>query len=342
MDTPSRVLTITSEWPTPAQPDAVPFIVRQVEFVRRAGIEVDVFAFHGGRKPSNYFRAWRRLRPLLRDGRYDLIHAQFGQSGLLPWPKRHPLVVTFRGCDLLGVKDDGGRSTPSGLFLQRMCQLVARRADAVVVVSSHMRPCLPESVRPHVLPSGLDFDSLPRMPRGEARAELGLPGDETLLLFAGNPQDGRKRYDLARRAVEILNARMEARLVVGWGVPHATMVRLMNACDALVFTSRQEGSPNVVKEALACDLPVVSVAVGDVPERICGVEGCELCPDGRPESIAAALERTLRRGGRVAGREAVRSLDERLLTEQLLGIYRGALAGWKRCPSPVLRRDRAR
>lgn len=104
MDTPIRVLTITSEWPTPAHPDAVPFIVRQVEFVRRAGIEVDVFAFHGGRKPSNYFRAWRRLRPLLRDGRYDLIHAQFGQSGLLPWPKRHPLVVTFRGCDLLGVK----------------------------------------------------------------------------------------------------------------------------------------------------------------------------------------------------------------------------------------------
>src|SRR5207248_2664939 len=83
-----------------------------------------------------------------------------------------------------------------------------------------------------------------------------------------------------------------------------------NACDALVFTSMQEGSPNAVKEALACDLPVVSVPVGDVAQRIGGVAGCELCPDEKPESIAAALERVLRRGIRAAGRAAVQDLDE--------------------------------
>jgi len=75
----------------------------------------------------------------------------------------------------------------------------------------------------------------------------------------------------------------------------------MSACDALVFTSMLEGSPNVVKEALACDLPVVSVPVGDVATRLRGVAGCELCADERPETIAAALERVLRRGGRAAG-----------------------------------------
>jgi glycosyltransferase involved in cell wall biosynthesis len=100
----------------------------------------------------------------------------------------------------------------------------------------------------------------------------------------------------------------------------------MNACDALVFTSMQEGSPNAVKEALACDLPVVSVAVGDVPLRLQGVEGCELCPDERPETIAAALERVLRRGQRILGREAVRDLDETVITQQVLGVYRAALA----------------
>jgi glycosyltransferase involved in cell wall biosynthesis len=96
----------------------------------------------------------------------------------------------------------------------------------------------------------------------------------------------------------------------------------LNACDAFVFTSNQEGSPNVVKEALACDLPVVSVAVGDVPLRLSGVEGCEVCADERPQTIAAALERVLRRGGRVEGREAVRSLDERVLTDTLIDVYR--------------------
>src|SRR5437870_5388440 len=80
--------------------------------------------------------------------------------------------------------------------------------------------------------------------------------------------------------------------------PQAPMPDYMAACDALVLTSAQEGSPNAVKESLACDLPVVSVAVGDVAERLQGVAGCELCADDRPETIAAALGPVLERGGR--------------------------------------------
>src|SRR4051812_3149449 len=100
----------------------------------------------------------------------------------------------------------------------------------------------------------------------------------------------------------------------------------MNAADCLILTSMIEGSPNVVKEALACDLPVVSVPVGDVHERLRGVEGCEVTADDRPETIAAALERVLRRGGRVEGRAAVRQLDERILTQRVIEVYRSVLA----------------
>ena len=107
----------------------------------------------------------------------------------------------------------------------------------------------------------------------------------------------------------------------------------MSACDALVFTSMQEGSPNVVKEALACDLPVVSVAVGDVPARLRGVAGCELCTDDRPETIAAALERVLRRRQRIAGHDAVQELDEHKLTQEVIAIYRTVAA--RRDPGPL-------
>lgn len=81
----------------------------------------------------------------------------------------------------------------------------------------------------------------------------------------------------------------------------------------------------MVKEALACNLPVVSVRVGDVPERLRGIAGCELCDDERPEMLAAALERVLRRRQRSKGREAVQVLDEHLLTARLLEVYRSVL-----------------
>jgi glycosyltransferase involved in cell wall biosynthesis len=314
-----RVLTITSEWINTGH--GAPFIARQVEFLRRAGIDVEVFAFRGDKNPINYLKAWRRLRRKLKRERYDLIHAQFGQSGLLALPKRMPLVVTFRGDDILGVNRPGRRPAFYGQLLRRLSQLVATRSDAVIVVADHMRAHVPSSTPIHVIPSGLDLDSFRRLPQMEARRRLGAMDGGRLVLFACNPADERKRFDLARRAVEILNERLPARLIVAWGVPHAEIPVYMSACDVFVFTSSQEGSPNVVKEALACDLPVVSVAVGDVRQRLQGIEGCEVCVDERPETIAAALERALRRGGRIRGRKAVQCLDERLLTKKVIDIY---------------------
>src|SRR3989442_15067534 len=95
----------------------------------------------------------------------------------------------------------------------------------------------------------------------------------------------------------------------------------MNACDVLVFPSAQEGSPNTVKEALACNLPVVSVPVGDVPLRLRGIEGCELCADERPETIAAALERVLRRGPRPPGRDTEAAPHEPQTDQHVNPVY---------------------
>ena len=313
----------------------MPFIVRQVEFLRRAGVDIDVFAFRGARNPFNYLRAWYRVQKKLRRQRYDLVHAQWGQSAPVALPTRLPLVVTFRGGEGEGIVGDRGQYTMSGRALRFVSRFVADRADELVLVSSHMRQYVP--ARPvHLIPSGLDFSRLVLLSREEARRRLGLPADKRFVLFVGNPAEARKRFPLAMDVVTRLNPDLRAEILVAWGVMHDQIPLYMNAADALLFVSMYEGSPNAVKEALACNLPVVSVDVGDVALRLAAVPGCVVVPDADPDRLVAALDVVLRKGGRINGRSAVLDLDERLLAQRMVEIYRGALRNRAReLASPV-------
>lgn len=324
---PMRVLMITTEWPR-APWGTAQFIARQAESLRAAGIGVEVFQFHGQRNPLKYAKAWVDVQRLLSREHFDLVHAQFGQSALLALPKRVPLVVTFRGDDLQGILDDhSGQITLPGRLLRGLSRTIAHLADGVIVVSAHMQPFVQNGKPVHVVPSGIDLQLFRPQPQAPARERLGLPADERLVLFVGNPKLARKRFALAQRAVELLPQELRARLVTCWLVPHMQIPDYLAACDALVFTSVQEGSPNAVKEALACDLPVVSVPIGDVAERLRGVAGCELCADDKPETVAAGLARVLARRQRVDGHRAVRHLAEHLQTEKVIGIYHSILNG---------------
>lgn len=315
---------ITSEWPTTRLPNSVPFIVRQVRFLREAGIGVEVFHFRGNQNPFNYLRAWFGVRRLLRKNNYDLVHAQFGQSGTLALPRRLPLVVTFRGDDLEGIVGKDGKYTLAGRVLRVVSSWVAKKADAVILVSASLKRHL-SRLDVQIIPSGIDFGSFPLLPKNECRKRLGLSLTKTLVLFVGNPDERIKRYELAKQAVELLDPALQVELIVASGVQHAEIPTYMNACDALVFTSMHEGSPNVVKEALACNLRVVSVNVGDVAQRLAGVRGCAVCADDRPETLAGELKRVLQHGEPARTREAVSDLDEGILTQNLIAIYRRVL-----------------
>jgi glycosyltransferase involved in cell wall biosynthesis len=321
-----RVLMITSEWPSASNPHHVPFIVRQVEFLRKAGVDVDVFAFRGAKKPLRYLQAWFGVHRRIREGSYDVLHAQWGQSAIPALPTRLPLVVTFRGGEGEGIVGPSGNYIALGYVLRAICLFVARRATELVVVSPHMQQFLPHR-RFHVIPSGLDFSKLPLIPQAEARRQLGLPMAKPLVLFVGDPNEARKRYDLARQIVSRLDDELPAELVLAWNVPHNIIPVYMNACDAFLFTSMYEGSPNVIKEALACNLPVVSTAVGDVAERLKGVTGCSVFEEVDVEKMADALKAILQRRRRIDGRGAVSGLDENLLTQKMIAVYQRALTG---------------
>jgi glycosyltransferase involved in cell wall biosynthesis len=321
-----RVLMVTSEWPTPQHPDWAPFIVQQVESLRREGITVDVFSFRGAQNPLNYLMAWWRLRRDHNMLQYDLIHAQFGQSGLLALQrKRLPLVVTFRGSDVEGIVGDDGRYTMQGKVLQLISRLVALYADQLIVVSQRLARFLARSDY-WVIPSGIDLERFYPRQQADARSDLGLPLDQLSVLFGGNPAVAGKRFGLAQAAVDLIKEHFpNIALIAATGIPHTQMPLYMNASDVLLLTSLHEGSPNTVKEALACNLPIVSTDVGDVRERLGNVSGCIVCADDHPATVATALAQVLAVRMRVDGRNAILDLDEKLATQRVIQVYQQAL-----------------
>lgn len=212
----------------------------------------------GERTPLEYLRAYPSvLRHALGD--YDLLHANFGLTAPLALAQpRLPVVLTLWGTDLLGRY---GR-------VSRWC---ARRCDAVVVMSEAMAdeldtPC-------HVIPHGVDLDRFAPRPQEGARADVGWRPDAKHVLFPYPPARTVKNYPRAERIVEGARDRLDGSIELHAisGVPHDRVPDYMNAADALLLTSDREGSPNVVKEAMACNLPVVSTDVGDVKERLADV-----------------------------------------------------------------------
>ncbi|MFQ5921929.1 MAG: glycosyltransferase, partial [Anaerolineales bacterium] len=279
----------------------------------------------GKEKPLSYLGAWRRLRRSYSLDQFDLIHAQFGQSGLLAMPTRKPLIVTFHGSDLQGFLSPNGNYSYFSRYLLRISQFVAKRADQAIIVSDHLRDYLPPEISPEIIPCGVDLELFRPIPQTEARKRLSLPLDKSLVLFAADPKRTVKRFQLAEKSVQLVKSRLDVELIVISGIPHDEVPLYMNACDALILTSHHEGSPTVVKEALACNLPIVSVDVGDVRERIVGIEGCLLCYDDSPEAIADRIAHVLEASTRVPGREAVADLDERINAQKIISVYRQVL-----------------
>jgi glycosyltransferase involved in cell wall biosynthesis len=176
-----------------------------------------------------------------------------------------------------------------------------------------------------IIPNGIDLERFRPLDRHECRKRLGWHPDIFHVLFPSNSGDPVKRPELAHAAVACLRS-MGVRSEVHHlcGIPNTEVPVWLNASNVVLLTSLHEGSPNVVKEALACDLPVVSVDVGDVRERIDGIEGCYISsPD--PNELAAKL--SLVRSGirRVSGRPHVQGLSLEHIAMHLSALYREAL-----------------
>jgi teichuronic acid biosynthesis glycosyltransferase TuaC len=322
-----RVLHVTNMWPDELRPHYGSFIASQARSLPAAGIAVDLVYVRGFLGPRAYLKALAALPRASRRRPYDLVHIHYGHTlaaGL--GVTRRPLVVSFCGEDLLGAPRERGITTKSRIEVGIFRRLAAL-ATATITKSREMEQELPARLRSrnHVLPNGVDLEAFAPGSRQQARAQLGWSPEERVALFLGNPDDPRKNVGLARAAAEIVRREdPAARLHVAWQVPPETVPVLMNAADCLVFPSKSEGSPNAIKEAMACALPIVASPVGDVSERLDGVEGCYVC-ERDPQAFAAALRQALAGGRAPAARAAVERLGLDAVAGRLVGIYDDAL-----------------
>ena len=320
------VLMVTNMWPHPDVPNYGIFVKRQVDSLIEAGVRCDVLFVRGFRSPLAYAAAALRLlvTSLRERGRYRLVHAHGGET-LIPalFALGAPRVVSFSGDDLLGTPRPDGSLSRASRVKAAVLRRLSHGARRTITKSRELESRLPAPVRARnsVVPNGVDRDLFAPRDRGAARAELGWPPEERVALFAADPAVERKRHPLAAAACEEAGRRgVELRLHVAAGAKPDEMPALMNAADCLLLTSAIEGSPNVVKEALMCDLPVVSTDVGDVAELIEGVSPSRVCRD-TPAALADGLVSVLEAGGRSDGRARSEWLDQRRIAERLNALY---------------------
>jgi glycosyltransferase involved in cell wall biosynthesis len=318
-----RVLSVI-----PGEPDKVSFIFakREMASLQGLGVVFDTLFFPPLKGLRGSLENYRRLRKRIEAFKPHLIHSHFGAVTALTCTVASwlPFVVTFRGSDLNPNPDRPLLKWAADILFSQTAALVARR---VICMSEQLKRRLWwRRGRTWVIPAGIDTGLFLPRSRQEARRELGWQEDELVVLF--NAARGRKvkRQDLALASVEAARSLCgEIRFVALDGfVEPDTIPTFMNASDCLLVTSDWEGGPAVVKEALACNLPVVSVDVGDVRELLAGVSSSHVV-ERDPIKLGEAIARVLTALERSDGFSAVEDITFEKTALRILSVYGEAL-----------------
>jgi glycosyltransferase involved in cell wall biosynthesis len=328
-DPDAQVLVVTNMWPEPERPVYGIFAQRQVESLRAKGLRCDVLYLRGYLSPMVYptAAAFFALRSLLWRRRYRLVHVHAGETSLAArFYVGPPMIVSYCGDDVLGDPREDGSIPAASLVRSWVIRAVSRFFAATITKTQQMHDRLPAKTQRHnaVIPNGVDPRIFRPLDMSEARATLGWSMDERVVLFAGTrPDSPRKRRALAEAAVRVCESKLgeRVRLHVVASTPPEQMPILMNASDCLLLTSSIEGSPNVVKEALMCNLPVVATPAGDVETLLQGVEPSFVCPPDS-DALGGAVASCVRSGSRSNGRTVAAWLNADNVALRVLELYR--------------------
>lgn len=309
------------------RPDGInQFIKEQVEAITQVACDMpsgkckvesvkSEFYLVRGKGIAGYIHEIPKLRNAIQQFQPDVIHAHYGLCGLLAnvATRRIPVVTTYHGSDIN--KPKPRKFSKVSIRLSAWNIFVSQRTMDIVH-GTELKHC-------SLIPCGVDMTDDQLQRREEARKVLGWKESDKKVLFAGMFEDI-KGPELAKAAIENLRLQIaDLELIELKGYTREEVNRLMCAVDCLLMASKSEGSPQVIKEAMACGCPIVSTDVGDVSERVAGVEGCFVLHNRDAQEMATAIKKAFAYKGKTRGREKVIAdgLDNREIARKLLKIY---------------------
>lgn len=306
-----------------------PVVESQGKSLIEYGHQVDFFTIKG-KGLKGYINATINLRKFLKGKNYDVLHAHYGLSGIIALLANRclPLVVSFMGDDLLGSNRKNGEISKLSVFLTGVNRLMASRYYRFSIVKSAQMLRILNIRNAEVIPNGVNLKYFYPEDKTKSRKELNLPATEIIIVFVSNPSRTEKNYSLAKEAVEYLN-RDNVRLIPVFNMTHNEICKWLNASDVVLLTSFHEGSPNIIKEAMACNCPVVSTDVGDV-KYIFGNTAGYFLGLFTPNDLADGINKAILFSNserKTKGRQRILDLeiDSAAIAERITMVYRKVL-----------------
>ena len=314
-----KVLVVTSEWSSKNHPNHVPFLKDNILSLKSKDVKISIYKIKS-ESMSNRLSSIFKLRKKIRDDKYDVIHIHWGYNGLFCLGLNTPVVVTFHGSDL---------NRPFPFKIRSMIAYLFSKISTITsnynifVSEALVKNSLIKKKKMTVIPMGIDLEKFCPKDKRECRDQLELPLNKHIILFGGNSSQVVKRLPLAMSAFSYLDDKYK--LITIDYIDHNLIPIYMNACDMLLMTSAIEGSPTMIKEALACNVPVVSTNVGDVKEQLNGLENCFIIKSETPREIASVVKKCIKNQVVPNGRAKMLNFSVNVLSNEIIKIYRSLL-----------------
>ena len=287
-----------------------PFVKEQAHSLIKEGVLIDLYLIKG-KGLIGYLKNYFSLLNKLKNKKYDLLHAHYGLSGLLAAMQFSvPVIITFHGSDVNMKKNY--------LFSRIASNLSATN----IFVHNNLSNRLKIYSKPlNIIPCGVDDNTFFPISKSDARKKLGWKKDNNYILFSSSFDNKIKNVSLAESAVSTIN---NSQLIELKGFKKEQINLLLNASDLLLVTSFSETGPIIVKEALACNCPIVSTDVGDVKKLIKNINNCHLTTYNA-NNIKEKINLVLKDNNRTNGRIAIQKFRLEKIAHEVLVVYQNTL-----------------